>query len=310
MLTLIEKAGESNRMLTPTPAKSFFDYIIPTYNQVTCLWCRGVIIYGKCMVTYKRESGFEFWWRLRPSHLIKNALASKVSAGCQHASDISERWVTRVSVYLPYMVSFTTKNSWCSSVASTLFAYACLDDGRDNHSHCYEIPYSLCNGYQSVIIVVEVVGRFSWTLLATPIVILVNSITLRLSYEELTTREKSQRRCGFLDRTAELQTRKVTINRNVHALYSMRICTNSCRRPHNSYMERSQEVTQRAEFNRININHTILGHSRSCSLLKGNDRDLSCPFQLRILGIFIQMFCLVVSFGAKPMVYVWKPDCI
>ncbi len=63
---------------------------------------------------------------------------------------------------------------------------------------------------------------------------------LRLSYEELTTREKSQRQGGSLDRTAELQTCKVIINKNAHALYSMRMRTHSCRRPHNCYMERSE----------------------------------------------------------------------
>ncbi len=52
--------------------------------------------------------------------------------------------------------------------------------------------------------------------------------------------EKNQRQGGSLDRTAGLQTCKIIINRNAYALYSMRMRTHSCRRPHNCYMERSQ----------------------------------------------------------------------
>ncbi len=70
--------------------------------------------------------------------------------------------------------------------------------------------------------------------------VLVNRIPLRLSYEELTTQEKSQRQGGFLDRTAELEMCKVIINRNAQALYSMRLRTHNCSRPYNCYMERSQ----------------------------------------------------------------------
>ncbi len=65
------------------------------------------------------------------------------------------------------------------------------------------------------------------------------------------------------DRTAELQSCNVIINRNAHALYSMRMRTHSCRMAHNCYMERSQGVTQREKNNRINIYHTHLDRIES-----------------------------------------------